>query len=227
MEEVKNYSSQKTDITGLAQQLRLKFEKLPELKNIQTFSKAEQVKKASKFLNEFIENEDKFWEILISWMLIHELGKIAGEEDFEDLSRSWIDEWLLGKIMNSVFQKTGLNESQSWQALVIVKILCSSQNWSKNISKKKQPLYQLLNTLLEDPLVQQYLQVNRHQDILWFNKESFASLAGWLFSIGALHCLVEENNKLIGQVFSIVKTLFEIGEVSGYRVDALLEGAKV
>jgi len=227
LEEVKNYSSQKTDITGLAQQLRLKFEKLPELKNIQTFSKAEQVKKASKFLNEFIENEDKFWEILISWMLIHELGKIAGEEDFEDLSRSWIDEWLLGKIMNSVFQKTGLNESQSWQALVIVKILCSSQNWSKNISKKKQPLYQLLNTLLEDPLVQQYLQVNRHQDILWFNKESFASLAGWLFAVGVLDCLIKNDPKLIGQLFSIVETLFEIGEVSGYRVDALLEGAKV
>jgi len=226
LEEVKNHSSQKTEAKELAQQLRLKFEKLVDVKSLQSISKTEPIKKASKFLNAFIKDEDKFWEILMSWLLTHELGNVADEVDFQDLSRSWIDEWLLGKIMNSVFQEIGLNESQSWQALMMVKILCSSQNWFKDIADKKRPLYQLLNTLLEDPLVQQYLQVNRYQDVLWFNKESYESLVGWLFGIGTLDCLVQENNKLIGKVFSSIQALLEIGDDSGYRVDRLLEGAK-
>ena len=226
LEEVKNYSSQKTDVKELAQQLRIKFEKLFELKNLQSISKAEPNKKAPKFLNEFIEDEDKFWEILTSWLFVGELGKVVNEENFEDLSRSWIDEWLLGKIMNSVFQEIGSNESQSWQALVLVKILTSFQNWYNGFTDKKSPLYHLLNTLLEDPLVQQYLQVNRYQGVLWFNKESFESLVGWLFAVGVLDCLVQVDNKLIGKLFSFVEALLEIGEGSGYRVDGLLEGAR-
>ena len=226
LEEVKNQSSQKTEVKKLAQQLRSKFENLIELKNLLSTSKAEPIRKASKFLNEFIKDEDKFWEILISWLLTHELGKVADEEDFQDLSRSWIDEWLLGKIMNSVYHKIGFDESQSWQALAIVKILCSSQNWIKDIADKKRPLYYLLNALLEDQLIQQYLQVNRYQGVLWFNKESFESLVRWLFGVGALEGLIENDPKIIGQVFSFIENLLEIGEGSGYRIDGLLEGAK-
>jgi glycosidase/predicted metal-dependent HD superfamily phosphohydrolase len=226
LEEVNNYTTQKTEVKNLAQQLRLKFEKLLELKKLQSIAKGKPISTASGFINDFIKNENKFWEILISWLLVHELGKAAEDEDFPDLSRSWIDEWLLGKIMNSVYQKIGLNESDSWQALVMVKILCSSQKWFENIVDKKRPLYHLLNTLLEDPLVQQYLQVNRYQDILWFNKESFESLVGWLFGIGALDSFIKSDNKLIERVFSLVMDLFEIGQRSGYRVDRLLEKAK-
>ncbi len=232
LEEIKNYSSQKTDVKKLAKMIRLKFEKLPELKNLQSISKTEPIKKASKFLLDFIEDEDKFWEIMTSWLFVSKLGKVVDEEDFENLSRSWIDEWLLGKIMNSVFQELGSKEPESWQALVMVKILCSSQNWFENIADKKRPLYQLLNTLLEDPLVQQYLQVNRYQDVLWFNKEAFESLCGWLFAVTLINCFclqLGSEKKFLNEIqegYELILSLTKAQEQSEYQVEKLLENAK-
>jgi len=37
--------------------------------------------------------------------------------------------------------------------------------------------YQVLQSLLRDNEVQRFLQVNRYQDVLWFNGEAFEELA--------------------------------------------------
>ena len=178
LEEVKNYSAQKTDVRKLAKQLRLKFEKIKELENLQFTYKTKSVKKAAKIMNVFIEQKDISLEILTSYLLVHELGKVVCEENFEDLSRSWIDEWLLSKIMNSIYQEIGFDEHDRWQAQTMVKILTSFATWFHRFTDKESPNYQFINSLFKDPLVQKYLQVNRHQDILWFNKEAVQFPAG-------------------------------------------------
>jgi hypothetical protein len=40
--------------------------------------------------------KEKFWT-LFSWLFVHALGKVVNQKDFSELSRSWIDEWRLGK----------------------------------------------------------------------------------------------------------------------------------
>ncbi len=226
LNEVNTHFSRHADTVRLARYMRLQFEKLPQLKNLSSISRALNYKSAAFFLKEFIDRQDNFWPTMTCYLLVHELGKVANRQDFADLSRSWIDEWLLGKIINSVFAQLGLTDSESWHVLMTIKTLTTWQNRLFGIDGKIRTCYQFLNSLLEDPLVQQFMQVNRYQGVLWFNKESYESLIGWLFVVAALNCLVEDTPKLVGKLFSSVKSLLKIEAASGYRVERLLEAAK-
>ncbi len=228
LEEVNRHTARTTNVEALAKQIRGKFESLPILNNLQTISKSDKIKAPARFLNNFIRSEDKFLDGMISWLTVHEIGKVAFEEDFEEQSRSWIDEWLLGKIVKLTFQELDLNEQQSSEILSLTKILTSHQRWFKKLETAEKPLYTILKNLLGDPQVRQFLQVNRYQDVLWFNKEAFESLAGWLFAVGVMDSLMQEkvSVKSIEELFNSIQALLEIEEESGYRVDRLLEGAK-
>jgi len=47
---------------------------------------------------------------------VHSLGKVAQEAALIT-ERSWIDEWLLGKIMASALADFGLSEPDTWRAV--------------------------------------------------------------------------------------------------------------
>jgi hypothetical protein len=91
------------------------------------------------------------------------------------------------------------------------------------------PARAVLQRLLEDGDVRRFLQINRYQDVLWFNQESFTELLGWLL-LGAeieAHAAVgrpaEEAADLIAARYAVVRRLRQAGAGSGYRVERLLE----
>jgi len=170
--------------------------------------------------------------ILFGWSLVRHLGRIVTDEDYDAQSRTWIDEWLLGKMINLVFHDLGFDEIQSRQALALVKILTSHQNWFKIDGEKKGLAYRIFKKLLEDQEVQQFLQVNRYQDILWFNKEAFEMLVGWLFTVAVIDSISNEQvkeNEIAGMIsdrYRIIQTSLKAEEESKYQVEKLLEGMK-
>lgn len=234
LEEVKNFSSAEGDVSALAREVSLKLETVLQLKKLGSLSpasKSKQLKKAIEFLNKTISNKDNFWGVMISWVFVHDLGKILIENDiFAEQSRSWIDEWLLGKIINSVFRDLGFDEQGAWQSVAIIKILTSHQHWFKIEKSEQKQLYRIMKNLLADQEVQQFLQINRHQEILWFNKEAFDSLLGWLFNIVVVDSLSikseQEAADQIGKQFQLIQALKTAEEKSGYQVEKLLENAK-
>ena len=84
--------------------------------------------------------------------------------------------------------------------------------------------------ILSDVEAATYLGVNRHDDIVWFNKERLDILAFWLFALGVLDA-VEAAGDADETVAARVSELYRYYEAwsaaakqSGYRVEALLEG---
>jgi glycosidase len=105
------------------------------------------------------------------------LGKVVSTEAHPPISRAWIDEWLLGKIIRQTFRDLDDDEPGAERHLLLVKILV------KNV-QTLQPAN--IQTLLSDPEVQVFIGVNRYQDVLWFNQESFEELIGWLQTLTRL-----------------------------------------
>jgi len=112
----------------------------------------------------------KLWTFL-SWLFIHALGKIVNQKDFAGVSRSWIDEWRLGRSIAEVLAGLGLDQEAAWRAVALTKLLTTHQRWFE-----EKRACQVLESLLKDNEVQQFLQVNRYNDILWFNNEAFDDL---------------------------------------------------
>ncbi|MBU0702893.1 MAG: alpha-amylase [Chloroflexi bacterium] len=164
---------------------------------------------------------------LLGWLFTHSLGKVVDEANFEQISRSWIDEWLLGKIIAGTLRDLGLDESAAWRSVATIKILTSHQRWFE----EKQP-YQILKSWLQDDEVQRFLQVNRYQGVLWFNKEAFEQLLEWMLLVASVTISADplrpadEAAQETVALHDVAKKLQQAQEQSGHQVEKLLEAAR-
>jgi glycosidase len=148
---------------------------------------------ALRFMKRQPGDDDLVWGTLLSWLFSHRMGQVNPIEDWQELNRSWIDEWILGKIIVRVLMDMGLDERRAWQSVSLVKILIGHQGWCSSVQTSKDSVYSLLKGWLGDSEIQQYLGVNRYQGILWYNKEAFENLLWWLFKAAAVQIAAEEE----------------------------------
>jgi hypothetical protein len=165
-------------------------------------------------------------------VLVHGLGRIAGEANAAAQARTWLDEWLLGRLLGGSLQTLGLDEGAARHAVTVIKLLTTHQRWFSGEGGEKARAYAVLEALLRDGDVQQFLGVNRYRDVLWFNKESYAQLLGWLFLVAVLELGTgtaaqgREAAERIMEAFAVVRELERAGEASEYQVEKLLAAAK-
>ncbi len=58
----------------------------------------------------------ELWGTLFSWVFVHSLGRIVSDDDAAATTRSWIDEWLLGRLIARVLHDLGLEEHKAEKA---------------------------------------------------------------------------------------------------------------
>jgi hypothetical protein len=171
----------------------------------------------------------------------------------------------------------GLDDGQAAEAAATVRLLTAHQDWFRTLAPPAGPgeapdtvqprsaaaifsrrpeAGPLLERLLQDPDVQGFLQVNRYRDVLWFNKEMFDRLLGWLLLTAAASILAEapaestpeeaaskprKRKKAepepvaawpapaverLRSCLEVLETLHRAEEGSGYQVGKLLDLAK-
>ena len=172
------------------------------------------------------------WGILLGWLFTHALGEVLGEEHAAQRSRSWLDEWLLGRIVTKALQDFGLDAGASSWAISLIKPLITHQRWFADpISGDHHP-HRILRSWLGDEDVQQVLQVNRYRDTLWFNKEAFEQLLRWMLAVAAVDISAapgSSDGKAAQEILRcllVIQRLQQAGEDSEYQVTKLLEAAR-
>jgi hypothetical protein len=136
------------------------------------------------------------WAVLLSWVALHDLGRLGGDQEVEMRSRSLIDEWLLGKRIVACLQQLGFDPGRVEEGLLNIKVLTSHQQWFAEPGPRRGRAHRAMRRLFADEEVQQRLGVNRYQDILWFNKEAFADLVRWLVVVAAVEALADSARSL-------------------------------
>ncbi|MCX7681476.1 MAG: alpha-amylase family glycosyl hydrolase [Anaerolineae bacterium] len=164
------------------------------------------------------------WATLLGWLFTHTLGKLVSEADFPLISRAWIDEWLLGKIIVGTLQEL-LGEQAAWHAAQVVKILTTHQLWFQDDVSP----FRALHTWLQDDEVRRFLQVNRYRDVLWFNKEAFEQLLWWMMAVAVASISADPLSRpaevalQIGRLYGVIEELQQAKEESEYQVEKLVE----
>jgi glycosidase len=170
------------------------------------------------------------WSRVFSWAFVHALGKLVDAADYDEQSRSWIDEWLLGRMIVRALQELGMDEAAAARAVVIVKRLTSYQHWFT--TQGSAGAHQTLEALLRDSEMQQLLGVNRYQGVLWFNQQSFERLLWWLLLLAAVMVSADtartpgEVAETIAACHETVRRMRVAAKESGYQVEKLLEVAQ-
>ncbi len=188
--------------------------------------------------------------VLVNWLFVHNLGALNGAADPALRSRSLLDEWLLHKPIRSNLRQLGLKDKQVEEGLSLIKLLTRHQQWLPAKGTAKKRAADALENLLKSTAFQQFIGVNRFEDVLWFNKESFGKAAGWLFTIAAFQTVLQAESsdekksakakqkpakikakspaELVGKRLAEIQHVLELWlkaeERSEYRVDELLEG---
>ncbi|MHA1513537.1 MAG: hypothetical protein ACTSRJ_05680, partial [Candidatus Hodarchaeales archaeon] len=147
------------------------------------------------------------------------------------ISRSRIDEWFLGRVLEEQLneipiEKYDLNAKNS---VLFVKILVSNQNWFKKDNFDNPDI--TIRNLLKDPEVQYFLNVNRHQNVLWFNAEQFAKFIKGITTIALLELVTTEDDpyslmKKLESVFMTYRSWNFALSKSEYKLDNFLRSLK-
>lgn len=165
------------------------------------------------------------WLTLLGWAIVHNLGSLVSDEYAEQQSRSWIDEWQLGRIIVETGLGLGVSEAQAWQAVSMIKVLTEYQDWFAD----KLSAYQLLEKWLKDGDVQQVLGVNRYKGVLWFNKEAFDKLLWGMFFLAVVQTGSRPQkaaNQVIEDILSAYGVILKMRKaeaLSDYQIGKLLE----
>ena len=194
-------------------------------------------KTSTQILQSTLDDDTASWGMILAWLFTHALGKTVTETDFAAQSRSWIDEWLLDKIIANALQDmvegtSNVDYEIAWSAVVLVKLLTTLQgNWFATQAPREKRAYTSVNNWLNNSEVQQYLQINRYQDQLWYNKEAFAKFLNWMFTLAVLESIgdTDQANDIpekILELYDVVYRLQIAAETSRYQVEALLTAAR-
>jgi hypothetical protein len=177
------------------------------------------------------------WGTALGWAFVHALGRVAGAaagnaERSPQLSRSWLDEWSLTGIIAGTLRDLGLDEDATGQCVATVRVLTTHQRWFAVQGAPSERAYQVLSALLRDSEVQQLMNVNRYQGILWFRGESLDALLDWLLLVAVVDSTtapLRPTEQIVPEIVercAVIVRLQEAGRQSGYQIERLLEAAR-
>lgn len=168
------------------------------------------------------------WGGLFAYLCNHNLGRATGDEDLAARTRSWMDEWLLGKLSARALVDFGLTVAEADRQVTLIKLLIAHQELLDPAASVPTPS-DLLTSLLRNEEVQRFLAVNRFEGVLWYNKESFAELLHGLFAAAVVSRLAANRENVpatVSELYEVVAALWAADSASGYRVETLLELAE-
>ena len=232
--EAKRYAGGAGDETVVAREVRDTLEallRLPALEQRFPDVEAPDFRTATERLRAHLGDDPFTWGCALSWVFVHRLGKAVQAEGYEELSRSWIDEWLLGRIIAAALQALGLDDATAWRGVGLVRLLTGHQRWFETLGTAEGAAPRLLEALLQDADAQQFLGVNRHQGVLWFNREAAEELLTWLLLTGVVATMADPERSHSEQVEAIaaqqalLDQLAAAAHASGYRVEEWLAQA--
>ncbi len=232
--ELKKFTRSSTHIDDLANRFNKELTTTLQLTVLEEKLKCQKVpdlKEVWNTINSYFSDAESNSYLFLGWLVVHRLGAIVDLENFIEYSDNGMDEWMLGKIFQLTFQDLGMDEDQAYQNLLLLKILVKNQLWWQTEDEQKDVAYHLIYKILEDSNGQGWLQVNRFQDILWYNHGALQKLLECLLILAVLDAVVtsasdQEACSQIWNRYRIVQKIQEQSRKSDFQVAKLLEGLK-
>jgi glycosidase len=233
--EIKVYTQGLGNEVALAREVRAKLKALLELDTAPGHSApagSPDYAAAIEYVRSSLDGDQWTRGAVLAWLFTHALGKLVTDTGYEGQSRSWVDEWLLRKIIAESLYNLGADEAAVNRGIVLVNALISQQRSLVEHASEPKAAYRVAEAWLKDDDVRAFLKVNRFQNVLWYNKESFDQMLGLALMSAVLDAEAQPDSRPatvsaeIAGYYKIVHTLQEAQAKAEYRVDNLLAAAR-
>jgi len=181
-------------------------------------------KELSRTLLDEIQKDPRKHLLLLVWNFFSNLAGSIEEESVVEINRQITDRGPVSDLLSSKLKELGFSEYEAYRGSQAVRWLidrvpvieedCSSQKF--------------LESLLADPVITDYLEINTHNGIRWFNKEKFSDLIWYQRAVRFVRSASSdlESTEVFEAILSqerLLKELEKAVEDSGYQLDKLIE----
>ncbi|MCC7368341.1 MAG: alpha-amylase [Chloroflexi bacterium] len=179
---------------------------------------------------ELFRNRPEAQAALLIWALTRSLGELLDAEQPAEHSRALFDEWMLAGPVERAFQGLGLDDGAAMIGVGLVRVLLAHERALVDAGSRSPRA--VMERLLADADVRDFLGVNRYRDVLWFTQERFDALVAGLLATAIVTLTVEAvaeggdeataDGPVLDAVDGLARTLWNAEERSGYQVERLL-----
>ena len=165
------------------------------------------------------------WMILVAWVLVRHLGEVGGRDDRQEMTRERFTEWYLGSALVDLVIALDRSEDDGRRAALAVDLMNQTVSWRSKV-KGLEGIGPALTEIVGDEKGQEFLRVNSHADVLWFQREAFEELLRWMLLGWVSDGIVEDSEDApatIAATAAVWEALVLAAEASGFRVADLLE----
>ncbi|MBY9011276.1 MAG: alpha-amylase [Candidatus Lokiarchaeota archaeon] len=223
--EVKKYSSSNKDVTKIEKEIHSKLNTALQLH--QGFTHLDISTTLKNALTNILPKSEFEWGILISWIFIHQLGRVISEKNYELKSRSLFDEWRLSKYIANTLKELSISEDEKkLEVGSIIKLMVSLQNWSNSMDYSEKNFYVIFQSFFRDPEIQVFIKVNRYHNLLWYNAEQFATFTRWIWLTAVIDRITnskDNTSKELNELLIYYLRIEEIAKNSKFQVTNFLE----
>ena len=182
--------------------------------------------RAINFMLKGLNKNPQRWPVWYVWAFLSNLETMSPNppEDLQVIS--WMDEWQVSKILAEGFRSFGIEEAVVSRQLAVTRLLVQEQHWYTRVGNSS--LVTILETWLSSTEIRNFININRHQDILWFNKEAFEEFVWWMMTLAVLERVKQPDasaamkiERIMG-AYDIVQKLIKAEKSSDYQINKLL-----
>jgi len=176
----------------------------------------------SQTLLEGIEKDPRKRLLLLVWNFLGNLAGSIEEQDVETINRQVADRRPISELITSKMKEIGFSDYEAYRNGQAVRWLLNRVP----VIDEESSTEAFLDTILEDSLIKDYLEINTYNGIRWFNKEKFSDLI-W-YQRAARFVRLASADREADEVFEailsqerLLKELETAVENSGYQLDKL------
>lgn len=179
-------------------------------------------------LTEMVENNPCLWNIIFVSLQEHLLTTFSQSDIPEQNPKNILDDWNLQKTQTRILHEAGWYDVSISDQIILIHWICQSLDQIKKWTLET--LETDLDHLLLREDIQRFLKVNLYDGVLWFNKESAATLQKLIWMLGYYQDVFDVHGSASKQMESVqlMKKAAEIlaarVSISDFHYKALLSG---
>lgn len=132
-----------------------------------------------------------FWRIPVAWAILDSLNDVALQCDYEARSEFCVDDWDLMPAVRNAYNELGYDWQAAQLGAQLVRLLVNYRDLLTPITGN--PRASRLHRLLDDEGGREFLQVNRYQEVVYFNREQMEALLYWMVFVNAVRLLGDSS----------------------------------
>ena len=179
-------------------------------------------KMLSHSLTDGLRDRPTHWAVALAWLFNHGLGRLMDAGDRGEISQSWIEDWLMSKMIKQMLADMGVPTAQLDDRLMLVKSLLRKENW---LIQPQDDLTAVVKAWFGNPQLQSWFKVNRYEDVLWFNQEAMNDWLWWSLVLSTVEIIVHEKEDIPKKLTAIYRRVEKIKAAmasSQYQVEKMM-----